>query len=330
MIGSNVDREGLHLSPDLARSIGVPSVRFAIHPDIDQTNYINRCLELGIGVVLVTDRPAFGDADLNGLPINKARRVVRDYGRFHKERYGRFLNDKGTGVYLQAGNEPDGEGESSFQLTQPRLNMLGQGLREVFPDAYMLSAGFCSGNPDWLLRRRGVVLGHYDGIALQLYGQATPPEFGGEDPYGFGGDIRQMVDRYRDTASQLGFGGPIRITEWGANDLGLGEWYAGRYGNSMFRWANDAIANGVIEGFDDFCASDAMVEGFGGFRIDGGLKPIGYELMLANGVGWNPQEEAVVESRIRAAAVRPGVTGLTTPRLFPVLQRRNPRPSLRP
>jgi GH25 family lysozyme M1 (1,4-beta-N-acetylmuramidase) len=229
-IGQNVARDG-SIPPEDVVAAGASWIRIVAMAAENQEDYLLRCEDRGLKVLLVLARESFADGGTVEL---------------YRSRY------EGLVDALQVGNEPDLESESSWTMTQGELASLGRAVRAAWPGIPIVCAGLASGQPDWL---EGMDLSWCDAISFHPYLKDAPnPD-----------DIEDLPDVTGLTEAYARFGKPLLITEWGwwSND---DEGRAAEEVRDMVRWAANTD---LIEVFFYFCASDSMVPPFGLTYEDG-------------------------------------------------------------
>jgi len=262
-IGVNVGPDGIVDPNDLAEA-GVRWIRIVATEEKDLRDYIKACQDKQVRVLLAIARESLPTLNEEQTNLGEA---ARHAAHLYRERYGNHFDA------LQVCNEPDGNPPSSWVLSSDQVNEVLRPFREIFNDAHIVGPGMCSGDPN---RLNGVDLSLVDAISVHPYGQGVPaadgqPAF--SSPFGFGGDVAQLLNRY---ATQ--FNKPVWISEWGINDNDLaqagvsrsGEERAAEYVGRMIGFLH---AGGIVQVALYFCWGDNMVPQFGLFRADGSRKP---------------------------------------------------------
>lgn len=243
-IGLNVDRNGTTPLRDL-QSLHATMARIVLMPDMSSLQTVKDYAVAGIRNLGVIARESFVDdawKDDAGLRLQLLA---------YQEQYGPYL------TAWQIGNEPDGEGESSWKMDQASYTRLIRVARETLGNyVIIISGGLCSGQPQWL---ENVDLRYVDALAVHPYLKDAPNDKDIEDLI----DIPVLLDAYEPYAQGL----PFVITEWGW----WGE-YSSRGEEEIYDMVQWAAGSKRIVGFFYFCYSDAMVPPFGLFRADGKSK----------------------------------------------------------
>lgn len=128
----------------------------------------------------------------------------------------------------QIGNEPDGQGESSYKMPPDQYLEEARIYRETYPDLFMLAAGLVSGDVAYwrLIGPKMEVLG-YQGFAVHPYGK-TPDQ------------AEALLKRYQAITPKL----RLWVTEWHRPPAEIPDWKAmlrriGVVGDAWFCWAYD-------------------------------------------------------------------------------------------
>jgi hypothetical protein len=221
-------------------------VRLIARPDDGMDAYLTALRNAGLKTLVVLDQDALG-TDPNGWED----RAVDYSERLHPDAW-------------QIGNEPDGTGPSSSQLTPAEYGQLVQVTVPVFraaqPSATIISAGLVSGQPDWLLGAGPAALALLDGIAVHPYGQRPTAAWpvAGYAPFGVAGEL---LDRY-----QSRYGRPLWVSEFGTSNPAAPADYIAAMHDALT--ARSDVAAAFV-----FCYTDAMVPGFGLVNAAGQVKP---------------------------------------------------------
>lgn len=240
-IGINVPGRGEH-SPDEIASTGATMVRLVAYSDTDITAWLNRCGELGLQAILILGSECLGGDE------GRWTQVIHDFG----ERYGARV------AWWQIGNECDAapNAESSWNMSQSKLNRLFRIARQTLPQARLLGPGLCSGQPRWA---ESVEWERVDALAFHPYGKNPGAWWRGAD-WGTG-EIEPLLQGYRAIAEQ--YRKPLFITEFGWQSVGDGgipeDVQADYYGTMLRTLAPDSRIEAVLP----FCYHD--YRGFGLF-----------------------------------------------------------------
>ena len=228
--GLNIPANG-SVSPQQITALGATWVRIVATPEYDLTAYFTTLRTAGIRVLLVLARESGGDY-----------RLYRDLYSTRVDAW-------------QIGNEPDGEGESSWSMTPHEWASLGRSVRALMPTALIVGGGLVSGQPSWLT---GVDISWADALSFHPYAKNAIRD--DDLP-----DIFELLEDYKR------FGKPLIISEWGWwSDV---EHRAVAEVDHTTLWAAETSE---IEAFFYFCHSDRMVTPFGLLRADDTWKDRAY------------------------------------------------------
>lgn len=236
-IGMNVSADGRHDAASLA-ALRCTWARIFHRRYFDISTRLAEYRHAGISVLLGFDRtsvdeyPSAADAFADAL-----------------RRYGQWV------AAWQIGNEPDGEGESSWTMSQDDFTMLGRTARACFPNRLIVAGGMVSGQPSWLA---GQDLSWCDLLDAHLYLKDAP------NP----NDIEDVPDIDVALPGYQALGKPVILGEWGY--WGDDEQRGAEEVADMVGWVAPRTD---VPLFFYFCADDAMVAPFGLMRADGSLKP---------------------------------------------------------
>lgn len=195
-IGLNISRDGA-IPVSTIRSLNATWVRIVAMAEHDLRPYFQELRANGIKILLVLARESGGD-----------------YQSF-RERYGSLI------AAVQCGNEFDGEGPSSWQMTGAEFVALGKAARAVFPRPFPLVAGgLVSGQPSKL---DGLDLSWADRLAVHPYGKSPSKTW----PHpGWGtGYMGDLLDAYAPYTN----GQPVLVTEVGLPSSEVGEAFQAEY-----------------------------------------------------------------------------------------------------
>lgn len=131
----------------------------------------------------------------------------------------------------QIGNEPDGHGPSSWTMTRAAYRAEWQIYRDTYPDLYMIAAGLTSGDVSWWAEV-GPELEGCAGVAVHPYSKSATV-------------AQKLLKAYKAVRPDLA----LWVTEWNRPPLQVVPF------TRMLRLEAEAAFW--------FCASDAMVPGFG-------------------------------------------------------------------
>ncbi len=233
--GVNIPRDGA-AHRDVLRSLGATWLRIVAMPDVDLSEYFRQCRTAGMKILLVLARESTGD-----------------YRRY-KDLYGSLVDS------LQVGNEPDGEGESSWQMSQAEFVSLGKAARKIFGSMPIVAGGMVSGHPEWLAE---VDLSWADAIAVHPYGKSPSKTW----PHpGWGtGYMGDLLDGY------AAYGKPLLVTELGLSTDQVDEGFQAEY---LTRCGDYLNHRDDVEAWCWFCLDDErMVPKFGLMHAEGDEKP---------------------------------------------------------
>jgi hypothetical protein len=238
-------------------------VRLVGYPDTDLTAWLDRCGEVGLDVIMILGSECLG-ADEAHWPD-----IISSFG----QRYGDRV------AWWQIGNECDAapNAESSWCMSQTKLNRLFRAARQVLPGARLLGPGLCSGLPQWA---ESVEWERVDGIAFHPYGKNPGAWWRGKD-WGTG-ELEPLLLGYRAIAER--YQRPLFITEFGWQSVGDGslteEVQADYYGKMLTTLAADPRVEAVLP----FCYHD--YRGFG--LLDGGRRKPVYDAVAQAAGGPRP------------------------------------------
>lgn len=232
-IGLNVARDGSS-DPVTVRDLGATWVRIVAMAEHDLTDYLLRCEDQGLRVLLVLARESFADGGTVSL---------------YRERYADLVDA------VQVGNESDLVSPSSWTMAPGELAALGLSVRTAWPGIPIVCAGMASGHPEWM---DGMNLSWADAVAVHPYLKDAP------NP----SDLEDLPDADALVREYGRFGKPVLVTEWGW--WGDQEQRATEETRDMVRWAG---STDLCEVLFYFCYSDSMVPPFGLLHADGSEKP---------------------------------------------------------
>lgn len=247
-IGLNVAADGRH-DVRMLHALGVTFIRVVPRFEYDIAAYLDTCRQASIDVLLTFARESFMRPEDSATRRNDLQQWKQMYGQY--------------ATWVQAGNEPDGAGGSSWAMPQNEFVALGHDVRTIFSDVPVISGGLASGHAEWL---DGADLSWCDALAIHPYLKDAP------NP----GDIEDLPDVDAFIATYARFRKPIVITEWGwwGDDRSvLNEQARARAVAEVADMTQWAAQTDDVLGFAYFCADDAMVVPFGLRDASGNDKP---------------------------------------------------------
>ena len=214
-------------SPEVIAATGARWVRCVAYPDANIDSWLARLQALRIRTLLVLARESF-----DGLTWQQG---VALYQRLYTGRV----------TYVQVGNEPDQESESSWTMSPRDLNKLLALVRSMWTEITVVGPGLVSGNPSWLTFIEPALV---DAYSAHIYGQRPEPNWP-DVTWGFG-YADDLLSRYSEQAK----GKPVWVTEVGLSTSEVSEQVQAEYCRRMMRF----LARREAPGFW-FCLSDGMV-----------------------------------------------------------------------
>lgn len=291
---------GANTPAALVAGTGARLQRVVARREIDLTSLLRAFSNNGIRTLMVYDRgsfQAFGSVDPEHLAATAAT-AFAEYAR----RY------NGLVFIHQPANEPDGEGESSWSMSQADVVTLGRLARQVWPDALIATPGLVSGQPSWL---DGVPLEWASMVCPHPYGKQASPGWPSSD-WGTG-PLAPLLDGY------AAYGKPLLVSEIGLPVPQVDEAFQAEYCRRMMATLNarpDVLATCWFALTDD-------VPGFGLYRSDGSARPAvaSFKASAATATArpWpvpggkppvDPPAPTDLRAYAKAAAVRAGVPPL--------------------
>lgn len=238
VVGLNVALDGRH-APSWIASTGANGIRIVLSEDHNLTDYLKECQDNGLSIL--------GDY----------ARESQWGNRSHGESMARYMRRyRGLIDFVEAGNEPDLESDSSWTMSQDEFETLGWQLhgaiRDASDDVQIIAGGLAFGQLAWL---DNVDLSWSNMLGVHPYAKDMTT---GNDIL----DANILVDEYR-AATGL----PVAITEWGW--WSADQWRGESEVRDMVTWAvhDDRVAH-----YWHFCADDAMVWPFGLYDAQGNEK----------------------------------------------------------
>ncbi len=231
-------------TPAALAGLGATWTRCVAYPDFDLSPWIAQLHQRGMKALLTLPRESLGDdPERWGQAIEE-----------HRARYAAVGVDA-----WQLGNEPDGDGPSSWTMTHERLNrLLLIGRRTLGKDALLIGPGLVTGQPSWL---DGVDLAQVDAVAVHPYGKNPGAWWRG--PAWGSGEVLPLLEAY------ARYGKRLWITEYGFSDL-TEQLQAEYYGVLT----TTLLTCELVDAAMPFCYEQAMVRGFG--LVDHGARRLAY------------------------------------------------------
>jgi hypothetical protein len=251
MRGVNCDPLNSAGSPAPAdiRAFGFDSVRFVLRNTDETRDYARRCQARGLSVLgVVTNQTLETYGAGPSVPLSVA--LIDQREQAIRRAIDRALDEHAGLVAVECGNEPDGEGPSSWKMDEPTwVRFHNLCADEVFARGLTIcTAGLVSGQSSFAARNVNDL--SFDVMLVHPY--AKTPEEG-----------RRLMREYRDIVRPF------------HKKIGASEWF--RDGDEV------AAFSAMLEEehcFADifFCWSDGMVAGFGLHDGAGGVKAVGIAL----------------------------------------------------
>lgn len=244
-----------------------------------QREYMQKCRQDNIKIAAVYDKDSlFGDFD--DYWIGDAWGTYTDQESLI-ERFKWYALELGDYIWLHIiGNEPDGEGESSWVMRPAQFLAMGQCAKLALPFRILVSGGLCSGDPHFLEGLYGEYEKVFDYGNIHPYGQRPEIDWPNSS-WGFGyfGDL---LAHYQDHLPNTSF----VCGEWGTESAKIGEKLQADYALKMAEKQRDL---GVSYSFY-FCAGDYMVPTWGARYADWTRKQPLYDTLRTIGLN-NPNGE---------------------------------------
>jgi hypothetical protein len=278
-LGTNVATGG-SIPVSLITQLGFTTVRIVAKRDADDSAYFRQLADAGVAVWLVLARESFEGFGPNRSDGQPAPETIATGMAEYARRYADLIHT------VEAGNEPDHPGASSWTLSPADFERLLWRARDKFGgNQHIVAGGLASGDPTWLAGVEATDppgLDWVDGIAIHPYGRTPDARFP-EVPAKYFGRVTALIAEYRDWLDTAGrtdkelhvseWGAPITdfVTSNGVTDLEQQATYITNMARSL---CDSELVGAAIH----FCASDSMVAGFG--LTDNNLQLLGGGLAL--------------------------------------------------